>query len=565
MGTVQKYQKKRGLKEQMKSIFYIIFGCVALSTPSWAQVATVDGVGGASTGDARFPTSFANIGAALVSVTAPANDVAPGNTIRVTAPTITETAGLTFNTQQDITVESTVSGGSHIKLKESGIGISGASCAMVIVQRTDKNATFKDLIFTPTDGAGGGINARLAQVYNASVDVTNHTLTFQRCYFTAIYSSAAGANAGKPVLNPLVHAASANTNAARNSQLRSFDGGGANNLVELRHNSAPTAGNVTYNFEDCVFTHTLVAAAGAKGGGIVVSRSGYLTFNVKSCIFSFNAGSGIRTAITASAPSTMIWNISGTAARPSIFYRNGWQEDSANAARAEGLYMDAGDLTIDHAYFVNNYQDGIEKQNVGNVAISNTFSADNCFDLDTSVGTAPDAANTANLKLAFADASVETIQVTSVTLHNSVAPTNDLALLWTQSNQNSLVAKNVIYSGAGDQVSLPTDLTSTGATYNETDSALVQAGANSLESPFITVGTNITPTIAHRVTADPEYASTVFAPVWNGITSPVTGLNDYLSVRSTAYLPSREAGAANVTGANPVYSANASVEDYMLY
>lgn len=535
---------------------------LSLSATGFAQIATVDGVGSVPTGDARYPNSYATIGAALTDVKLPANDVAGGNTIRVTVQTVAEPAGLLCNTNFPLTIEGAVTGSiyggslAHVKITPSGIGLGAASVGIVLVNKAGATITLRDLIITPGDGASGGVAARAIQSYNDTAG-TISTTELTRVMVTAVRPTG-HPNAGEPVTNPLVHAASGNTRALRYAELRSFSGGGGNNLVEFRNNAAPSAGALmTYNLTDFVVTHGLidgviVPAPAAKGGGIVISRTAEISVNISGAsVFSFNEGSGIRT-VGSMVPATASITITGTAAKPVIFYKNGWMEDTANTARNEGMQNDGALLNIDHAYFIGNFQEGLDKIGNGTTTITNTFFAENQTDLDTGNGTAPNVAAAANVKVT----GNATYNLTGVTVFDNQGGSNANAINFAGLVGTTLNADNVIFAGAGD---LGTVGGAAASTVNDNNVAYVTAGPHATGT--FTFGAGVTRTSTFLVNDDPQFASTTFSPTWNGLGNPITNLTDYLRVTNTAYNATRAPGAANITGANPQV---ASVADWTL-
>ncbi|MCC6546993.1 hypothetical protein IT570_07475 [Candidatus Sumerlaeota bacterium] len=530
---------------------------LTLSSTAFAQVATVDGVGGVATGDARYPLSYATVGLALTDVKLPANDVAGGNTINVTAQTVTEAAGLVLNTANPLTLQGAVSssiyGGTlaHLKVTPTGVGLGGGVCAFVLVNKAGATITLRDLIITPSDGVAGGVSARAIQSYNDQAG-TISTTTMERVMITAVRPTG-HPNAGDPITNPLVHAASVDTRAARYAELRSFSGGGGNNLVEFRNNAAPTAGAVmTYNLTDFVVTHALLDGApppapASRGGGIVISRTAEITVNISGAsVISFNDGSGIRGVGTLSNLTTAL-NITGTQAKPVIFYKNGWMEDTANTARNEGIQNDGTPFTIDHAYFIANFQEGIDKVGNGGVTITNSYFAENQTDLDTGSGTAPNGATAANLKLSGAG---PTYALTNVTVFDNKGGSNANAINFTGPAASTLNMNNVVLAGTGD---LGTIGGVAASAVNDTDVAYVATGPHA--TGLFTFGAGVTRTSLYLVSDDPLFVSTTFAPTWNGLGNAVTGLDDYLKVSNTAYNASRTPGASNLTGANPFVAA----------
>jgi hypothetical protein len=540
---------------------------LALSASSaFAQVATVDGVGGVATADPRYPLSYATVSAALADVKLVTNDVAGGNTISITAQTVSEAAGLLLNTNFPLTIQGAVPssayGGSlaHVKITPTGIGISAGVCAIVIDNKAGATVTLQDLIITPADGAAGGVAARAVQSYNNTAG-TISTTNFTRVMFTAVRPTGHG-SAGQPVINPLAHGASADTKTARYAELRSFSGGGANNLLELRNNAAPTAGALmTYNFTDLVVTHALIdgvapPAAASKAGGIAIGRTAEIDVNInEGCVFSFNDGSGIRGVGTLAATSSL--DITGTSNRPVIFLANGWMEDSVNTARNEGIQNDGTVTTISRAYFVGNYQEGIDKLS-RNLTASYCYFANNGKDLDTTNGTAPAVTSAANVKLSTA-ATIYTLN--NCTLFDNLGPT--------ATTQNAIFLgdvaatvnlSNCILAGAGDGYSIGGAVNAT--VLNDTDVALVTAGSNALTGTQ-TIGAAVVRTSLYSVADDPLFVSTTFAPVWNGLGQTVTNLADYLRTGSPAgYDASRTPSASTIIGAND--GTPASVADWTM-
>lgn len=519
---------------------------LAMASSAYAvpNVVTVDGVGGAAVTDpgGEFNTSYATLGAAMTAVNADAT--LEGVTINITVARVDEPAGILVNSNQDVTING-LAGGTHLAIAPSGIGLGAAPCGMVLVNHDTRTLTLRDLVITPGNGAAGGVSARAIQSYNAAAGAIT-TTTLERVMVTAIRPTG-HPNQNDPVLNPLVHAASANTKAARYAELRSFSGGGANNLVELRNNAAPTAGAVmTYNLNDFVVTHGLVDGAGipaaaAKGGGIAISRTAEIDVNVgPGSVFSFNDGSGIRGVATLAATSFI--DIDGTTAKPVIFLENGWMEDAASTARNEGIQNDGTTMTIDNAYFVGNYQEGIDKL-TRNLTVTNTFFANNQKDLDTGAGTAPNGATAANVKVS----SAATYSFENVTIFDNLGGSNANGINFAGTAGAILNLTNTIIAGAGDGNVIGGAAAST---VNETNVAIVTAGTHAVAG--YTVGAGVTRNQSFAASADPQFASTTFAPVWNGLGNDITGLGDYLRVTNFAgYSSDREVGSTTITGANP--------------
>lgn len=524
----------------MRRAILAMTAVACLTATGWAQVATVDGVGGVGTGDALYPNSYATINAALVDVRT--NETAAGTTINVTTSVTTETAGLNLNLNHDLKIQSTLPAGTNVRITPSGIGLAAASAAMVANVADNKSITLKGLIITPTFGAGGPQNSRAIQIYGRNSTPaagTTYNVAFENCYFTAIK-----ANSDTVVLDPFTHNVSADTIAARNSELRAFDGGGANNAIEFRFvGAAESNSSMTLSMKNTVITHTCVATGSNKGGGIAVSRSRNLNLDIlEGCVISYNGGSGIRGVGTLQSGTTF-FRIQGTATNPVFFIKNGWMEDTVNTARNEHIQNDGSQLDIEHAYFIGSFQEAIDKLGAGAVTISNSYFAESQTDLDTTNGTAPNVANGANLKMSGS----ANVTVTKCTIFDNKATTNDQAIAWTApAAGNILSLSNVICAGAGDQLNIGA---ANAVTYNEDDCAIVQAGSHSLESPFITFGAGVTQNVTDRLTADPQFLQTTFTPTFAGLGVKPTGLTNYLAVGNPAYLAS--GSRADVAGANP--------------
>jgi len=552
----------------MKRIYVVLIGIAILSLVmlSYAQVATVDGVGGVPTADPTFTTSFTTVETALVAVKASLLNVTGQTcTIQITAANATAestTVSQDLDTDCNLIIDGEVSGsaygGTLAVLRLTGSEAPGSPAGaegLAIEMKTGTIITLRDLILIPNNSApAGAYNFRMVQAFNSIAGSTT-SANFERVYFTARRVSD-----NTPVINPFVHAASADTKLARRTDLCAFDGGGGNNAFVIQNLVAPTAGAMlTFNFTNCVFTHLgVMAAAASKGGGIAMARILELTVNInEGCIFSFNDGGGIR-GVGTLANATTALNVNGTAMNPVFFYKNGWMEDSVSTARNEGIQNDSSPITINHAYFIGNYQEGIDKLGLGPLNISDSYFANNGSDLE--IGAPPDVVNAGNLKLT---ANTGNIGLTNCTIYNNLQPTNDAALAWTSTLVGGTILglSNVVIAGAGDQVLLNA---ATGPSiYNESNVALVQAGADSLESPFITVGANITPNVLYRVTADPIFQSTAFAPTWNGLGVLPGNLTTYLAVNTGAYNGNREPGASDVLGANP--NGVVPITDWVLY
>jgi len=554
----------------MKRIYVVLISMAILSLVmlSYAQIATVDGVGGVPTADPTFTTSFTTVETALVAIKASGLNIAGQTcTIQITAANATAestTVSQDLDTDCNLIIDGEVTGSAYggtlavLRLTGSdALGSPAGPEGLAIEMKTGTIITLRDLILIPTNSApAGAYNFRMVQAFNSIAGSTT-SANFERVYFTARRVSD-----NTPVTNPFVHAPSADTKAARIAELCAFDGGGGNNAFVIQNLVAPSGGAMlTFNFTNCVFTHLgLMAAAASRGGGISMARTAELTVNInEGCIFSFNDGSGIR-GVGTLANATTALNVNGTAMNPVFFYKNGWMEDSVNTARNEGIQNDSSPIIINHAYFIGNYQESIDKLGLGPLNISDSYFANNGSDLDTTIGTPPDVVNAGNLKVT---GNTGNISLTNCTIYNNLEPTNDSALSWTSTlvGGTTLGLSNVVIAGAGDQVYLNA---ATGPSiYNETNVALVQAGADSLESPFITVGANITPTVLYRVTADPVFQSTVFAPTWNGLGVLPGNLITYLAVNTGAYNGNREPGASDVLGANP--NGVVPITDWVLY
>ena len=523
----------------MRKAILAMTAVACLTATGWAQTATVDGVGGVGTGDPLYPNSYATINAALTAVRT--NETAVGTTIQVTAPTIAETAGINLNLNFDVTIESTLPAGSNIQCNGSAIGITGAAVVIVANITQGRSVTLRRLILTPAVGAAGPVNTRVLQIYNreAPAAVANYTFNMENSYITALRVSN-----NTPVLNPFVHAASADTIAARNAELRSFDGGGGNNCVDIRFGPGGTEDNskLTANFTNVVMTHITLGAAASRGGGIAISKTRGLTTNInQGCVFSFNSGSGIRSVGTQQAATNFL-NVNGTASNPVFFVKNGWMEDSSSTGRNEGIQADGVTLAVDHAYFYGNFQEHIDKIGGGATTISNSYFAEAQTDLDTTNGTAPNVVSAANLKMS----GTANVTVTNCTIFDNKATANDQAIAWTAPVAgNIMTLNNVICAGPGDQLNIGA---TAAVTYNEDDCAIVQAGPHSLESPFITFGAGVTQSVSDRLTADPQFLQTTFTPTFAGLGVKPTGITNYLAVGSPAYLAS--GSRANVAGAN---------------
>ncbi len=514
--------------------------------PGWgaAGTATVDGIGGAETADPSYPLSYATVNAALAAVRLAENDVAPGNVIRITPPALAEAAGLDLNTLESLIIESTAPGGTHLKIAPSGIGISGTQCAIKWDARDGRNLTLRDLIITPDEGAAGAVMARALQVVTSS-DL-GYTMTVDRCWFTAIRPTG-HAEAGQAILNPFVHAASANTIAARNAELRAFDGGAAAGLVDLRAPSGAQTKAKIFTFRNTVFTHSHGAANANRGAGISIAHQAAYTLNIEEgCVFSYLAQAGARTSGSLPVPATTQWNVLGTPNNPVFSIHNGWAEDVSTSGRGEGFLVDGVPLIMGHVYAVGNHHEALEKAGAGDVAISNSYFADGQSDLDTGNGSAPNVSGVATLRLSGSG----DVSLTSVTVFRNRASTHDVLIGWSAPSADATFsATNVIAAGADDQINIGGAVA---VDYLENNCAIVTAGAFATDD--VTLGAGVTASVNDRVTADPVFQSTVFAPVWTGLGSLPGNLDNYLSVHSSAY----KSGAAgrnvltsrNVTGAN---------------
>ncbi|MCX7625011.1 MAG: hypothetical protein N2Z21_02175, partial [Candidatus Sumerlaeaceae bacterium] len=382
------------------------------------------------------------------------------------------------------------------------------------------------------------------QIWNASPPSgTIGYFTMENCYLTAIRPTG-HPNAGQPILDPFTPAETTRNNRLNN--LRAFSGGGANNMVELRFvGAAESNSTMYYTFKNTVFTHSIVSAAAAKGGGIAVSRSRNLQVKVdEGCVFSYNDGSGLRGVGTLQSGTTS-FIVTGKYNNPVFFIYNGWMEDTANTARNEGIQNDGSDVAVDNAYFIGNFQEGIDKIGIGDVTITNSYFAENQKDLDPGNGSAPNVTGAWNVKVT--GSGNYTLQ--NCTIFNGLSGgTNQGAIYWTGGTAGKkLSLKNVICAGTGDILTIGG---SAAVTYTEDNCGIVQAGPHALAS--IVVGSGVSSTITDRVTADPAFLSTTFSPTWQGLGVKPSGLTNYLAVNTSAYRASR--GGTNpidVVGANP--------------
>ena len=515
-----------------------------MSAVAWAQnVATVDGVGGNPTSDPIYTVSYATVNAALTDVRT--SETVAGTVIEITTPALAESAGVKLDLLYGITVQSTASGGTHWKIAPSGIGLSGAACAIVVIQRTYP-ITLKNLIITPNDGAAGEVNARAIQHYFYTATPNpgeTGNFNLENCYFTAIRPTG-HPNAGQPILDPFTPAETSRANRLAN--LRAFSGGGANNMVELRFvGTAESNSMMYYNFKNTIFTHSIVSAVAAKGGGIVLSRTRNFVCNIdEGCVFSYNDGGGIRALGTLQSNTTTI-TVTGKYTNPVFFIYNGWMEDSANTGRNEGIQNDGSDISIEHAYFIGNFQEGLDKVGLGNVVIKNSYFANNQKDLDPNNGAPPNVVGAYNVKLTGGG----NYTLENCTIFNGYAGgANQGAINWTGATASkTLSLKNVICAGAGDILLIGG---TAAVNYVEDNCGIVQSGSHALSS--IVIGSGVSTNISDRVTADPLFISTTFAPSWQGLGVKPSNLTDYLAVNNSAYRSTR--GGSNpidVNGANP--------------
>jgi hypothetical protein len=442
-----------------------------------------------------------------------------------------------------------VPGGTLVRIAPSGIALAGAAAAMVANIADNKSITLKNLIITPPTGTvGGPVAARAIQVYGRNATPvlgTTYDLNVENVILTAVKVVD-----GTPVLNPLEHAASANTIAARNAELAAFDGGGANNAIEIRFVGAAESNSLmVVNMKNTVITHIPHGAAAARYGGIAVSRTRGITLNVlEGCVISYNSGSAIRGVGTLQGGTSFI-NITGTATNPVFIMKNGWMEDTANTARNEGLQNDGSNVLIEHAYFIGQFQEHIDKLGLGSVTIRDSYFAEAQTDLDPTNGTAPNVANAANLKLS----GTGNVTITRTNIYdNKGASTNQQAIAWTAPAATStMLLDRAVIAGPGD--ALGPIGGANAATYTEDDTAIVQDGPDALASGP-TFGAGTVASYSDRVTADPQFASTVFAPTWNGLGVLPGNLTNYLSIHSTAYRAgsarANEVASQDVKGAN---------------
>lgn len=507
-----------------------------------AQTAIVDGMGGMPTIDPIFIHSYATILDALADVQT--LEPAGGSTILLTVAATTETAGLNLNVDENLTITSIYPGGTNVRIVPSTIGLSSASAAIVANTANNRSITLQNLIVTPASGPAGVVAAHGVQFYGRSAAPpagTTYTLNIDNCIFTALLVAT-----DQPVLNPFEHAATTNTLAARNAQLRSF-AGSVDNLITLYWVSGSEGNSLArLNLTNTVVTHTLYSGFGMAGGGVGIARTAGFELNVgPGCVFTYNAGAAIRNnfLMTGSMP----FNVIGTEANPVFVCHNGWTE-SVVPENTAGIFSNGCTLTVRHVYTIGNYGAGIDKRGNGNVLIEQTYAAENQSDLDTTSGTPPDADTAADIHLANG---LVSNTLTSCTLYNNrAAGANGRVLRWPGTVATSaLILHNVVMAGEDDRVIIGG---TAAVSYTETNCAVVQSGPDALASPYITLGLGVVgPAPADRVTGDPEFMQTAFTPVWAGLGVKPGGLDNYLAVGTAAYHASRGGTAPeNVVGAN---------------
>jgi len=543
---------------------------IAAPLAGFAQVATVDGVGGVATVDPTFTTSYTTVEAALTAIKASGLNVG-GQTceVSITANNATAegvAASLDLDTLCNLIIDGDVSGSTYggelavLRLTASDATGSPAGTEGIAVQYRDgQSTTFRDLVLIPNNAAAAGAyNHRMFQIFNTGATDTS-SVSFDRVIITARRESD-----DTPVLNPFVHAASADTKAARAAEFCAFDGGGGNNAMVFQNSATvPTGGLLTVNLTDTYFTHLgVMAAAASKGGGIAITRTRDWTFNVNGgCVFSYLDGSGIRTVGSMVAGTTAL-NINGTLADPVFFINNGWMED-ASSGRNEHVLNDGSAVTIDNAYFVGSFQEALELGTNGADSISNTYIAETMKNLDASSG-AIDTANVGLVRSVSASATAG-LTFTNCTLFENYAATNDSTIhinnpvaAWTLNTTNCVIA------GANDQV---THVGTNAVTWNEDDCGYATAGSYALASPYIVNGTGLTRNSTDRVEADPSFASTTFAPSFSTVFAAPGNLTDYLRLTSFAYdnaAPGRfnPVAPVDVVGANANSTVPVTLDGY---
>ena len=533
---------------QKPSIFArlgLVAGLAFLGSAAFAATATVDGVGGAATVDATFPTSYATVGAALTAVQAAAGD---HDIVITTAGPIDEPAGLRFNTAQVITVTG-VSAGTVLRINATGIGVSGTTCAVVVAAQAGTGVTLSNLIITPNTGTAGAVAARGLQVYTtATVDAT---VTLNNTMFTALDVP----NSNAVVTNPFV--AAYTTKADRRANLRAFSGGGSTGVIEIRNDNSAGPGVLTVNLNRSGVTHSILSADGASGSGLNMSRTANSVVNIGAgSFFTYNESNGIRTVGTMNTTTTA-HNLNGTAANPIVIAYNGWQEDSATLGRNEGILID-GPATISHTLVLNNFRIGVIKVGGGTMAIQDSLIAYNQFDLDPSNGTAPNATSSANVRQQGSGP----LTITRSTLFDA-QQANGGAITWNSAAGSSITTNDVVVAGGSDQVRA--DNAGGARTFTDINSAFVEAGPVAMASPTILLGTNVTRvTDGFAVTADPDFASTTVSLTWGGLNGSTSVNADAFSVRSTAYRAARAVGAADVKGWNQASPLPVELSTFML-
>lgn len=525
------------------------------SSSVYAAVATVDGVGGASTGDPTFPVSYATLAGASGAIVAV--NTAPGDhEINITTPgPINEPAGLLFNQGKTITVNG-FSSGTHLRITPSGIASGGFAAGVAIAATPGMNLTLNRLVITPATGAAGPVSARGLQIFQSAATDTNANITLNDVMYTSIYRDDHPTLANQPITDPFALPSEAATPTLRNLNLRSFNGGGANAVIEISNANSTPGSNVVINMNrsGVTFAHSNLAAATAAG--LQQARTTGYTLNINGgCFFTYCHNSGIRTTAHASGSGNLKMN--GTATNPIILYRNGWLRDTASTGRNEGMLIQTGangqPFIADFVYAVENFQEGIEITAGTSATLRNVISARNQFDLG-GLG-APNIQTAANLLI---QGGTTVLLQQSTLFDNQGDPANDNAIRWNVAGGAFLTTDRVIIAGAGDQISFAAGT----RTWTDNNTAVVTNGPDALDSTPVILGGN-TRTTTFGTDVDPDFENTVFSATYTigtGISVP----SNYLSARATGLRGTRTVGALDIRGGNPNSPLPVSMSEFMV-
>lgn len=528
-----------------------------------SNVLTVDGIGSIPTSDPLFPTSFKTISNAFSEISVRYN-LTSKLTINVTADIIDD-PGILIDVPVDVDIIGKMPNKTNLRLSTNGIpnGKSGNSTGIAIIQKSNQSITFKNFIVTPQPGMPGVINTAVMYISNQAADTGNSVTTIENCIFTSI-SGSNQLEPDLPVINPFIHNVSTETSVGRRSELRSFDGGGQINIIEIDQSSDPLPNSlVTVNFVDSVFTHILATPGAVKGGAISIRRKTNWTMNVEGCIFSYLEGSGIRCSTSVLETSNCRLNIIGTDTKPNIFLKNGWMENS-NDGMASGVIYQSANAQFSHCYFINNFSSGIVKNNgTGDLLISQCVFAENQFDLNPASGSQPSVADGSHLKLYFNQSLESDITIENSTFYDCKGASGHSLFVSSQDRRLDCLFENVIFSGASDKLDF--NKLKIGSTYSESNCAFVQSGSDSMINPgFLSFPTGISPVSQYRSLSEPMFHSKLFVPIRNPQTNIISNVSDYLKSSNPLYNSNREPGASLITG-HHIITSNAGVDDYQFY